>query len=128
MATTLIKKLKFGTGNWDYIEIHAGTTVPEGNISAPSGSIYLYTNTTGGSAGAIFHKTTLSDVNTGWINIKANATTTVKGLVNQSAKVDDVASPNATDLATAITLINELKTKLNAKLSADRTSGQQSTT
>lgn len=60
-----------------------------------------------------------------WLEVSPNATTTVKGLVNQSAKVDDVASLDATDLATAITLINELKAKLNAKLGADRTSGQQ---
>lgn len=85
-----------------------------------------------------------------WITIGNDATTTTKGLVNQSAKVDDVASANATtdtestatDVAglvtdfndlvskynSMVTLVNELKTQLNAKFSVDRTSGQQSTT
>lgn len=43
----------------------------------------------------------------------------------KSVSVSDATSANATDLATAITLVNELKTKLNAKLTADRNSGQQ---
>lgn len=117
MATTLIKKLKFGTGNWDYIEIHAGTTIPEGNINAPSGSVYLYTNTTGGSAGAIFHKTTLSDTNTGWVNIKALATTTTNGLVRQAATSADTATaPSETytqaEVQAILTELRDLKAKL----------------
>lgn len=56
-----------------------------------------------------------------------DATPTEKGVVNQSIAVADVASPDATDLDTALALVNELKAKLNAKLEADRTSGQQAT-
>lgn len=48
------------------------------------------------------------------------------GLTKSSA-VANVSSVNATDLATALTLVNELKAKLNAKLTADRDSGQQAT-
>lgn len=104
--------------NNDFVKLR-GTTAER-----PSGTtVYvgmLYDNTTTG---------VLEEYNgTAWVSKTPNATTTVKGVVNQSSKVDDVSSPNATDLATAITLINELKTKLNSKLSVDRASGQQSTT
>lgn len=66
----------------------------------------------------------------GWVDNppSPNASLSTKGLVNQSAKVDDVASPDANDLDTALTLLNELKYKFNEKLVADRSSGQQSTT
>lgn len=59
--------------------------------------------------------------------ISRNATPTTKGLVNQSVNVTDITTADATDLSTALVLVNELKSKLNAKLSADRTSGQQAT-
>ena len=42
-----------------------------------------------------------------------------------SSNVENVTSADATDLTTALTLVNELKSKLNAKLTADRNSGQQ---
>lgn len=47
------------------------------------------------------------------------------GSTKQSTAVDNVTTANATDLSTALTLVNELKTKLNAKLTADKVSGQQ---
>lgn len=53
-----------------------------------------------------------------------NGTLWVDGYT-KSSNVLDVSSPQATDLATALTLVNELKAKLNAKLQADRDSGQQ---
>lgn len=77
------------------------------------------------------------------------ATTTAKGIVSQSAAVANVVAGNgiktalndASDLATsialvndlrtkynqAVDLINELKTQLNTKFQSDRNSGQQST-
>lgn len=48
-------------------------------------------------------------------------------IIKQSLNVDDITAENATDLDSAITLLNELKSKLNAKLTADRNSGQQAT-
>lgn len=60
-----------------------------------------------------------------WVSSTPNATNTVKGFVNQSSNVIDVTTADATDLATSLTLVNELKSKLNAKLTADRNSGQQ---
>ncbi|WP_286883429.1 MULTISPECIES: glycosyl hydrolase family 28-related protein [Sphingobacterium] len=56
-----------------------------------------------------------------------NATPLVKGVFNQSAAVEDSTLPDATDLATAIALVNDLKSRLNAKLLVDRNSKQQST-
>lgn len=47
--------------------------------------------------------------------------------MTKSNNVTDVTASNATDLDTALTLVNELKAKLNAKLQADRNSGQQAT-
>ena len=46
---------------------------------------------------------------------------------SQTTSISNASSPNATDLASAITLINELKSQFNAKLTADRNSGQQAT-
>ncbi|WP_312900193.1 hypothetical protein [Chryseobacterium taichungense] len=61
----------------------------------------------------------------GWIEHGALATNSSAGYVKQSSAISDSTEANATDLATAITLVNDLKAKLNAKLAADRTSGQQ---
>lgn len=47
------------------------------------------------------------------------------GVVKQSGTVANVISQNATDLPTALTLVNELKTQFNLKLVSDRGSGQQ---
>lgn len=51
------------------------------------------------------------------INISGPGTMSTK---NVAAAVADVSSPNATDLATAITLVNELKTQFNALLASLR--------
>ena len=48
-------------------------------------------------------------------------------MFTQSSNVANITTADATDLATALTLVNELKAKLNAKLTADRNSGQQAT-
>ena len=45
----------------------------------------------------------------------------------KSNAVASISTSDATDLASALTLINELKAKLNSKLQADRNSGQQAT-
>lgn len=50
------------------------------------------------------------------------------GFVKSSTNVANITTSDATDLSTALALVNELKAKLNAKLTADRNSGQQSTT
>ena len=55
------------------------------------------------------------------------ASLSIHGLVKQSVNTTNISTPDATDLATALTLVNELKAKLNAKLTADRNSGQQAT-
>lgn len=65
--------------------------------------------------------------NTVFAESAPNASATLKGVVNQAAAVANVAAADATDLDTAIALVNELKAKLNAKLGADRTAGQQAT-
>ncbi len=72
-----------------------------------------------------YRATNTSTTSVTWEQLENDATPTVKGSVNQSTAVANVASVDATDLATALTLINELKSKLNAKLTADRNSGQQ---
>jgi len=127
--------------NNDYIRSY-GTSAerPSGTGFIPLNHIYF--NTTLG--------TTERYDGTTWAPISASATPTVKGVVNQSANVtnstatlptSDAASV-ATDVAGAVTDLNdlitkynsllmvvtELQTKLNAKLTNDRTSGQQATT
>lgn len=55
----------------------------------------------------------------------APATLTTFGVVAQSEDVSNITTQDATDLASALILINELKAKLNQKLTNDRESGQQ---
>ena len=55
----------------------------------------------------------------------APATLTTFGVVGQSENVSNITTQDATDLASALILINELKSKLNEKLTSDRNSGQQ---
>lgn len=74
---------------------------------------------------------TIADVDQ-WVAVPnpaeiVNATTTVKGLVNQSTAVSDVTTPDATDDIEAISLVNELKAKINAMLASDRASEQRAT-
>lgn len=56
-----------------------------------------------------------------------NGTLWIEPLTTKSTAVANVTTADATDLDTALVLINELKAKLNAKLAADRASGQQTT-
>ncbi|WP_223577903.1 hypothetical protein [Sphingobacterium sp. GVS05A] len=63
-----------------------------------------------------------------WLTIitsKNEASVNSVGAVKKSEAVADVASQNAMDLPTALTLVNELKTQFNLKLASDRSSGQQ---
>ncbi|WP_104382940.1 hypothetical protein [Sphingobacterium sp. HMA12] len=63
-----------------------------------------------------------------WLTIitsENEASVDAVGAVKKSGAVADVASQNATDLLTALTLVNELKTQFNLKLASDRASGQQ---
>lgn len=46
--------------------------------------------------------------------------------ISKSNPVSDVTTADATDLTTALALVNNLKTAFNAKLQADRNSNQQS--
>lgn len=103
------------------------------------------------SKGLRYEDTTLNKIitwsGTAWLSGESTATITVKGLVNQSAKVDDVTAANgvvdtastASDLSgllidhndlvakfnVVVTALNSIKAQLNAKLLADRNSGQQ---
>ena len=81
------------------------------------------------SIGKMYYNTSINTYEvyngTNWVKFISDATTLDSGVVKKSATVADVSSANATDLATALTLVNELKAKLNAKLTADRNSGQQ---
>ncbi|WP_343321548.1 right-handed parallel beta-helix repeat-containing protein [Sphingobacterium multivorum] len=101
---------------------YAGVGSPEGVVVARQGSRYNEINEAGVSS--IWIKRT-GGGNTGWISIFQNATTAAKGLVSQSTSVTNSLLPNATDLNSVIALTNDLKTILNAKLQADRNSGQQ---
>lgn len=55
------------------------------------------------------------------------ASTSALGAVKQTAAVPNLAAQTVTDIATAQTAINAIVTKLNALLSAERTSGQLAT-
>jgi len=55
------------------------------------------------------------------------ATESVQAHVKKATAVADVASVDATDLPTALTLVNELKAQVNAMLASDRTAGQRTT-
>ena len=52
------------------------------------------------------------------------ATTTVSGVVRQSAAVANLAAQTVTDIATAQTAITAIVNKLNALLAAERVAGQ----
>lgn len=63
-----------------------------------------------------------------WLTVitqKNEAKVDAVGVVKQSGTVANVISQNATDLPTALTLVNELKAQFNLKLASDRDSGQQ---
>ncbi|SEM94077.1 hypothetical protein [Chryseobacterium taichungense] len=62
-----------------------------------------------------------------WIDFIPSASLSTPGLVKQSAAVSNITLDDAIDLPTALTLVNELKKQFNAKLTADRNSGIQST-
>lgn len=47
----------------------------------------------------------------------------VESSLSQAAAVADIATPDATDLASAVTLANNNKAKINALLAALRTAG-----
>lgn len=55
------------------------------------------------------------------------ATEGAQAHVKKATAVANVASADATDLPTAITLVNELKTQVNAMLSSERTAAQRTT-
>ena len=86
---------------------------------------------TNNAVGKMYYNTSINAYEvyngTNWVKFINDATTLDSGVVKKSASVNDVSSVDATDLATALTLVNELKAKLNAKLTADRNSGQQAT-
>lgn len=95
MATTLLKKIKFGNGTFDAIEIHCGTSNPENSITAPSGSIYIHTVVPNVS---VYQKTSASNLNTGWkpLGKKAAyvnpASATISDVVNALISADLMSS------------------------------------
>lgn len=109
---------------------YSGTVAPNGSQSGVYGNLYFRTGASANARDLLYLKTVDSG-NLGWEKIVTQnftATSTENGVVKQSTNVTDVTTANATDLTTAIALVNELKTKLNAKLTADRISGQQAST
>lgn len=62
---------------------------------------------------------------TTWIDSTPNASISSKGLVNQSTAVSDITAPTVTTIEEANTAIQTLVAAFNAKLDADRNSGQQ---
>jgi hypothetical protein len=58
------------------------------------------------------------------VTSKNEAKVDAVGVVKQSGTVADVTSQNATDLPTALTLVNEIKAQFNLKLISDLGSGQ----
>lgn len=103
----------------DALDFHTSIINPYNRIGyyateKPTSTIY--------EAGTIVYNTTNSKI-LGW---RFNGTIWVEIIeLSQSMAVENISIVNATDLATAITLVNELKAKLNSKLDADRNSGQQ---
>ncbi|MCK5446297.1 MAG: hypothetical protein KAI73_11790 [Rhodospirillaceae bacterium] len=55
------------------------------------------------------------------------ATEIAQAHVKKATAVADVASVDATDLPTALTLVNELKAQVNAMLASDRAAAQRTT-
>ena len=55
------------------------------------------------------------------------ATEGAQAHVKKATAVADVASADATDLPTALTLVNELKAQVNAMLASERTAAQRTT-
>lgn len=95
--------------------VASGTTAQRPTLNNNLGKLY-YNSTLG--VYEVFN-------GTNWVKFINDATVTETGIIKKSAAVPDVTSANARDLATALTLVNELKDKLNSKLTVDRNSGQQ---
>lgn len=91
-----------------------GSTIVLENVSDNIWKIVNFTGVWNSSIGQLRNGSNVSSAN-------------IYGLVKQSNSVVNISTADATDLATALTLVNELKAKLNAKLTADRNSGQQAT-
>lgn len=106
--------------------ILVGNKTPEGNVVAELSSLYLYRTAT---ESGWFVKRTNAPSNTGWVSLITSetvATESIKGLVNQLANVSGISTADATDEATAVILVNEIKTKFNSLLTDAKDKGLMS--
>ena len=100
------------------------------NIKVPTKTSQLINDSgfgQGNGGGTGGQKTEVIRVNGELVGEQPIALTDKRGVVLQSTRVEDVSTADATDLASALTLVNELKAKFNEKLTTDRNSGQQVT-
>ncbi|BAV08651.1 hypothetical protein SAMN05421788_101111 [Filimonas lacunae] len=84
-----------------------GVVAPDGNITAPPGTIYLKK---GGSSGEVIYVKQSGTGNTGWFNISAHTTTAVSA--------DNASAPGSsysqTEVQSILTELRDLKTKMRA--------------
>jgi len=99
----------------------SGAVLPEGNVVAEASTIYIRSAKIGGSliAGSIWFKQSITG-NTGWVRIDhGNATTTLKGVVNQAgASMDSAPNPSAaytqSEAQAMLTELRDLKAQLRS--------------
>ncbi|WP_333578095.1 right-handed parallel beta-helix repeat-containing protein [Sphingobacterium sp.] len=120
-----------GTVVWNYVGSLA-LFKPFGNISSDLNKITMGTTQQRPSVTTIgysYYDTSLDIFvwwnGESWDKGSRSATLNTEGNMKQSVPIADVTLNDAVNLETALILVNELKQKLNNKLSADRNSGQQ---
>ena len=87
------------------------------NVVVAGNKTYGFTN----SNAFQFHA---SSTNLSVSYLNQDASTTFKGVVKQAATISSVGTADATDLATAQTLVNDLKAKINTIIADQKTAGQ----
>lgn len=111
---------------------------PNGAVTAKSGTIYFQLDTSD-IVVDVFVKTITDNDNLNWISIiPKNASTTIKGVVNQSVALPnisqaDLVNTTAADVAALVSyintsvvpLVNAIKASQNTELTNQRTAGQQ---
>lgn len=120
------------------INVSGGTLLPTGQVFGNESTLVSRFGTIGSRQGSglylspgqwyVSTNTNMLSIwdGTTWRDSVGLSTTTTQGTVLKSAAVASAVKQDATDLASAIQLVNELKSVLNAKISADIASGQQS--
>lgn len=110
------------TGLINYPPIGRGTIIQYTDSTGQGGQKTFLAMGYSGSSPVLFLGNKVGTV-INWVDILQNATTTLKGLVNQSVLIEPITLPNATDEASDYALTNANKTKINEIITKLKTAG-----